>query len=381
MSHVYSLEGLAPLVFRSGKPFGAQAGADGAAFPPPSSLAGLLRTLHADQTAAPFSDALRELAVAGPLLGWRSAEGILPLLPKPADAIYLKTEQGEIRVMRLAPARLPVSCGTDLPSGLLPVVMQDRLEGKPMPGAQYWPLEGLLRWRQGENLAFDYLKTHGLQELTAVARTHVAIDRDTKAARDGQLFQTGGIDLAPHRLAVAGRPEGGWAERDLVFLARSEISLSPTLATFGGERRLSRLQPAAPSVWPQPPGTLEAGIRAAGGLSLTLVTPALLATGFRPGWLDEHLEGEHPACPGLRLRLRAAAVERWLPVSGWDLASHKPRAMRKAVAAGAVYWFELLNEPPADFLAALWLTPLSDKPQDRCDGFGLALPAPWTPAT
>jgi CRISPR-associated protein Cmr3 len=53
--------------------------------------------------------------------------------------------------------------------------------------------------------------------------------------------------------------------------------------------------------------------------------------------------------------------------------------MRKAVAAGAVYWFELLDEPPAQFLASLWLAPLSDDPQDQRDGFGLGLPAPWSP--
>ena len=109
-----------------------------------------------------------------------------------------------------------------------------------------------------------------------------------------------------------------------------------------------------------------------------LVTPALFAEGYRPAWLNEALEGEVPACPGLRVRLRAAAVERWLPVSGWDLAEHKARATRKAVAAGAIYWFELL-EAPDGFIQRLWLAPVSDKAQDRLDGFGLVLPRPWTP--
>jgi CRISPR-associated protein Cmr3 len=116
-----------------------------------------------------------------------------------------------------------------------------------------------------------------------------------------------------------------------------------------------------------------------GGLSLTLITPGLFSAGYRPGWLDDDLCGAPPGCPGLRLRLCAVAVERWQPHSGWDLASQKPRATRKLMAAGAVYWFEVLDGGTPAALQTLWLNSLSDDPQDRRDGFGLALPAPWKP--
>ena len=46
--NTYLIEPLAPLVFRSGKPFGSQSAADGANFPLPSSMAGMLRTVTAD---------------------------------------------------------------------------------------------------------------------------------------------------------------------------------------------------------------------------------------------------------------------------------------------------------------------------------------------
>lgn len=384
-TYTYYVEGLAPLVFRSGKPFGAQAGADGATFPLPSSLAGLLRTLHADQSHTGFGPALKALAVAGPLLAWREGEKLTPLLPKPADVVYLKDDQDKVQLLRLSPKALPVGCGSDLPAGLLPVVMEEVREGKPAPGPQYWPLDALLAWNagtQGTITEFATLKAQGLESLQAEIRTHVSIAADTQAAADGQLFQTGGIDMASRRLSGgkdtdAGTPGGGWHSRDLVFLARSDISLHETLATFGGERRLSRVH-RAKDAWPQPDAGLERAMRKAGGFALMLVTPALFAEGYRPAWLNEALEGEVPACPGLRVRLRAAAVERWLPVSGWDLAEHKARATRKAVAAGAIYWFELL-EAPDGFIQRLWLAPVSDKAQDRLDGFGLVLPRPWTP--
>lgn len=375
MPHDYLIEALAPLVFRSGKPFGSQAGADGAAFPLPSSLAGLVRTLYADQHKQGFSDALRQITVAGPLLARREADGsIVPLLPKPNDALYLKDGAGSC-VIRLAPAPLPPGAGCDLPEALMPVQMTRSLDGKPVVGPQFWPLERVIEWSAGAEQDFHQLEVEGLGSLATEDRTHVALDRKTYAADDGRLFQTGGIEL------TACQDKQGWESHDLVFLGRGEVKLASTLATFGGERRLSRLHAADTGhYWPAPPHELDAQIRAAKGLRLTLATPAIFSAGHLPGWLDaQTLSGEPPACPGLSLRLRAAAIERWLPVSGWDLATNKARAMRKAVAPGAVYWFELLGDPPSGFLDQLWLRPVSDHTQDRHDGFGLALPAAWLP--
>jgi CRISPR-associated protein Cmr3 len=156
------------------------------------------------------------------------------------------------------------------------------------------------------------------------------------------------------------------------------------LVHLGGERRLARLEPRPVDTWPKPPEGWIEGIRAAKGLTLTLLTPALFAVGYRPGWLqpgsDGVLSGAPPGLPVLTLRLRAAAVGRWQPHSGWDLAAQVPRAGRKLVPAGAVYWLEVEGEPSLEDLNALWLASLCDHPQDRRDGFGLALPAPWDPA-
>ena len=148
---------------------------------------------------------------------------------------------------------------------------------------------------------------------------------------------------------------------------------------LGGERRLAALQPEPEHVWPSPPPDWLERIARAGGLSLTLLTPAIFSAGYRPGWLDGDLIGSPPAAPGLRLQLRAAAVERWQPHSGWDLARWRPRPSRKLVGAGATYWFRILDGIDSGTMAALWLASVSDCEQDRRDGFGLALPSPWEP--
>ncbi|HQO30214.1 MAG TPA: type III-B CRISPR module-associated Cmr3 family protein, partial [Accumulibacter sp.] len=105
----------APLVFRSGRPFGAGS-RDGANFPWPSSFAGLLRsaTLAARGWPPILSDAqaaqLAGLAAQGPFLARR--EGGVPLTPlfaRPADAVRFFDAAGGRAVYR----RLrPPSCRT-----------------------------------------------------------------------------------------------------------------------------------------------------------------------------------------------------------------------------------------------------------------------------
>ena len=373
----YLIEPMAPVVFRSGKPFAGPIGADGANFPLPSSAAGLMRTVSADQLKQHFSEALRQQAVRGPVLvRYSTPDKLTPLVPKPADALYLKGEDGETGIVRLQPGQLPENCGSDLPQGLLPVLMEKALKGKPVSGPQYWALSDLALWQAGKSLTLSAVREHGLDSLPAEQRTHVALDPDTLASDDGRLFQTTGLDMQ-----AAWQPDTQrWSDTRLGFLAQTAVDLKDGLVTFGGERRMSRMEKlAAKSDWTSRNAALGSEVRKAGGIRLTLITPAIFSGGYLPGWLDAStLEGVPPSCPGLRLKLRAVAIERWLPVSGWDLATWKPKAMRKAVAAGAVYWFSIIGAVP-DNLDSLWLAPVSDDPQDNRDGFGMAVAAAWQP--
>lgn len=370
-----SLTPLAPLVIRSGRPYDSQP--DPARLPPPSTVAGCLRTAWADAQGRAYGPDLAELAVTGPLL----ARDDTLLLPKPADALYLNTDAGPA-LTRAAPRGFDDGCGADLPAGLLPVRLTRELKGKPAPGPAYWTWADWLAFRQGREPSHAQLQEAGWSPPPGELRTHVAIDPGRLAASEGQLFQTQGLDLGegqPARKPEGAAPAGAdlFSVKGVRLLAEFAAPLGATLVHLGGERRLAALTPHA-GVWPTPPSGWWAAIQQAGGLSLTLVTPGLFGAGYRPAWLDADLVGTPPACPGVRLRLRAAAVERWQPHSGWDLATQQPRATRKLIPAGAVYWCELLDANP-EALPALWLTSLADDPQDRRDGFGLALPAAWQP--
>ena len=372
----YLIEPQAPLVFRSGKPFGAGS-RDGANFPWPSALAGLLRTQIMDARGLqPWNniahrEELQALSAAGPFpVECERGRPVEVWLPKPADAVLLHDEvTGTTSYVRLSPGRFADGAGSDLPAGLAPVVFENKSKGKPQPGPAWWPTSALLDWAQGKPVDVEAIAQRcSAQPWQVERRTHVGIDRTTFASETGRLFQTEGLDFGAAR-----QEEGGWQDRHFALMARGPAGIAAGSVTFGGERRMSWLAPHAGETLSQPAGWAK---RLMTGFAITLATPALFADGWKPGWLDADLCGEVPGIPGLRVKLRAAALERWQGISGWDLAAQKPRATRKAVAAGATYWFDVLAGTP-DQLEQLWLASLSDNAQDRRDGFGIALTRPW----
>lgn len=411
----YIIDALAPLVFRSGKPFGAQAMASDANIPLPSSSAGLMRSQHmqiqqigltetGEQNRGTLKkedyEKLLNIATFGNFLvrfPIDNPQSFTILVPKPSNAMYLKektnvkdaSQPAKTLLVRLAPATVPndddSECGTDLPNGLQLVQMTQSLKGKPQKGASFWSLDDFMAWQSGKDLAFETVAKNGLESIPIDVRTHVAINDTSLSAEDGQLFQTAGLDMntkvQPHH--------AGWDESRLGFLTgitenidvtNPSLKQSDTLVRFGGEGRLSKIITVTneATVALAPPKQLNKHIKAAGGICITLLTPAIFAGGYLPAWLDDTtLEGIFPNS-ATRVRLKATAVDRWQPASGWDLQQYKPKAMRKASPAGSVYWFELL-EGTCDVEGA-WLSAISDDAQDQRDGFGIAAIHPWQPA-
>lgn len=362
--HTYRLTPRAPLVFRSGKPFLAGT-RDNAQFPWPSAWAGLLRTRYMDQHGLGPDDRERLVALrtAGALLAYRRGSHCELYVPKPADALALKDEES---FLPLRPLSAAAGTGCDLPAGLRPVGLVGSKKGKPHIPALYWTLSRFLAWARGESVkASDESPRQPVEEM----RTHVSIKNHTGAADPGRLFQTTGLDFAMQDW------QKGTASGEWVFVGQGPANLPPGLVVFGGERRLSRLDREDPTVWHLPP-QLQIALTKARGIAVTLATPAIFANGWCPAWIGATLEGRWPGT-ALTLRLQAAAIDRWQPISGWDLQAGRAKPMRRAVAAGATYWLEIIDgelDP-----AALWLHSMSDAQQDRLDGFGLALLRPWNP--
>jgi len=71
------------------------------------------------------------------------------------------------------------------------------------------------------------------------------------------------------------------------------------------------------------------------------------------------------------VRLSSAFVPRWMPISGWDYAEKRQKAMRKLIPAGAVYVVEVQESETSRAIANhLWGKPLV---QDDIDGCGICM--------
>jgi len=374
---IVSLTPLAPIIVRSGRPFDSGFRPGDARFPPPSTLAGCLRTAWARANGVSFTPELAEHAVSGPLL---LLDGQV-LVPKPANAIYMCEGQSR-RCIRAIPRPFLPGCNADFPETLLPVQMEEiEIPGKPIQGPEWWRLTDLLDFNSGVKVPdFSHFEQTGWSSSIRDRRTHVAIDPGTGAPAEGQLFQTEGIDFDVPESIEGDRQAGSrdWHDGPRL-LARFDVPLERAVVHLGGERRMASLTPEPAEAWPlAPPEWAETAVLQQ-GMVLTLLTPGIFKNGYRPGWLDQKLTGCPPGAPDLQLQLVAVATGRWQPHSGWDLANQRPRSTRKLVPPGATYWFRILGNAAPENLKALWLTNLSDEEQDRLDGFGLALPSPWTP--
>lgn len=214
------------------------------------------------------------------------------------------------------------------------------------------------------------------------ARIHVSIDPDTHTASDGLLFRSSGVRLAEN-VGYAFRWGGA--------------ALPAGVVPFGGEGRMAKLA-SQEGLFPEFEGTtrqlFERKVGSPGLLRVELLTPGWFASTYPtlPRWIDAAtLIG---VLPGTRLsvRLVAMALDRYRAFSGWMWRDNKPlpRAVRRCVPAGAVYWFADLEgrmiSPDSLIQAAkaLWLQPLDPLPETEDPnparlGFGLVLPG-FTPS-
>ena len=147
---------------------------------------------------------------------------------------------------------------------------------------------------------------------------------------------------------------------------------------LGGERRLVHWQRNdAAELWTYPEA-VKTALESATQIRMVLATPAIFDHGWRPDWLDAKTLTGKPIDDGPTLRLVGVSNIRWKAVSGWSLAPPRgPKPIRRMVPAGSVYFFEKCGGDGCTLATNGWLRPVSDAPQDRNDGFGLAVWGTW----
>ncbi len=347
-----------PAIFRDARPFETGLGARTLAWATPSAVIGTIRTRLGATTGFDAAALARLLSVrhVGPFLACETKEGWRLAFTPPADAVGYDGPGDQIEFAPLRPDSLQAFEGLDLPEGLLPLFgAKARKESGRAP--RFWSDSFLLEWlgHTGGSLC-RAAEEAGYSELERHRRMHVVIAENSRNAAEGMLFATEGLEF--HRRAIFSRIEG-----DLEGLAPLE-----GLGPIGGEQRLAYWSVTS-NLLPPAPGWVSKLKR----IRLVLVTPAEFSGGWQPGWSRS---GSPPEAASVKLKLKAAAVPRPMPISGWDYTVGGKRGQkptRLLAPAGSVYFFEVEAGDPA----SLWLKSICDDEQRRGDGFGLVVVGRW----
>jgi CRISPR-associated protein Cmr3 len=369
---LWTLEPRDPLVVRDGRPNDGRSESATLPFPYPGTVAGMVRTRIGSDERGVFDtgqdlEALRRVAIRGPLLA-RPDAGIL-YVPRPHDAIVFGGA-----ICRLGPIGRPEGAIFDDRLRGSPVGLRDaRPSGKPAKAPAWWPWDLFARWL-AEPAGIEGQDAVGalgdcLGALPVEARAHVKLT-ETWTADEGKLFEVRGLRFStdrrePHRrepLALA------------VDVDAAGRTLRAGIAPGGGERRLVRWEPAPALLLPPLPGGVRAALEASAPrvrVRVVLLTPAIFAAGSTPGGGPQQLLG--PRC-GIKPEPVAACVPRPETISGWDFEKQRPKRTRRVVPAGSVYWLDLEGAPEdrVRWAEEVMMSNVSDVPQDRHDGFGLA---------
>ncbi len=125
-------------------------------------------------------------------------------------------------------------------------------------------------------------------------------------------------------------------------------------------------------------GAVKSTMQSTGKFKLYFATPTIFQKGWLPSWLDRldggTPSGEYPMASSspISLKLITAEVGKPVTIGGWDMAKGEAKPTYRAVPAGSVYYFELMNKNRIDdLIAAFHYQNISDERSE--EGFGLAL--------
>ena len=374
------------------------------AWPFPTTVLGALRTAYGrareQQTGTPIARAdwprVTADVILGPVLALRRPFGAgfaagHRMWPVPADALYL---EGRTEVERLDPRRPPLppevqTLGRDddpAREALWRPTLDDA--AKPLVPPAFWPDADFAAWLAGHGIAVRpeaERRSHALPRRTL---GHVGIDGRTGTARDGALFAEECLET----LTGGASDRQEWALGLAAALPSVPAGLLSRPFTLGGQGRLARPEPLDAALFEPPPEVLAAFRAGPRGIRVVVVSPAGQPAGWLPRGLGrvpvaggpEPAEEYRGALPGVsgEVVLRAAFVPRAVHVSGWDMAARggrgAPKATRRLVPAGAVYFFEKTSGAAFDESEgrALWLTALGDGADE---GLSRVVAGVWRP--
>jgi CRISPR-associated protein Cmr3 len=322
-----SIEALDTLFFRDGKPF--SMGTDSWAnsnFPPyPSVFYGAIRSLYFSDHPAELvkassqNDPTSSLKIKGLYLQHsesRKIDSRFKYFPLPLDCIIYKDaspdEKG--KVFPLSPQK-QITCSSCLTNYLLTLDGYREAENTPSGLIDEFTFRDYLEGKSG--FYYNKLSDFVLDE----PKIGIARDKQTLIAEEGKLYH-----VVMKRL------------KKLSFIVEFEgLEIKENgLMKLGGEQKAARYEKIDKLNVSGEKFELEKK-----RFKLYLATPAIFKQGWLPDWLDpKSLEGKYGS---LKIKLICAAAGKPLHIGGFDMKKKKPKPMYRAVPAGSVYYFEIME--------------------------------------
>jgi CRISPR-associated protein Cmr3 len=154
-------------------------------------------------------------------------------------------------------------------------------------------------------------------------------ERATNTTRQGALYRVGMTRLE-------GKKEGNKLS---IYVMIDGLTLNTeALIRLGGEGKIASYKHLKEQLTINTPTEWE-NIE---GFKLYLSTPAIFDKGIIPNWIDEN-KGMLGEIAGIKVKLSTCSVGRYLSFGGFDMENNCPKAMKKAVPSGSVYYFELID--------------------------------------
>ncbi|MEO0297373.1 MAG: type III-B CRISPR module-associated protein Cmr3 [candidate division WOR-3 bacterium] len=346
------------LFFRSGRPFamGFETWTD-TIFPPyPSTIYGALRTflIFERSSLREFKsgkykdigtpDKKGTMKIIGPFI-FNSENGKI-YLPSPLDLVMKKENKKKDKLFQISKLKKPEIFYAEYP--LEDILIYPKRE-------QVESAEGYLdsitfkEYLQGQNREYSFISGF----YTPEPKIGIARDDITLSSKEGYLYRIPMIRL----------------KKDYCFLVKIDgIDNMPEKGLFalGGEGKTVKFE----KINDNPLEDLEnMNFELKDGIfKIYLVTPAIFEKGWLPGWINaETLEGEKD---GIKLKLIACSIGKFIRIGGWDIAKGEPKPMYKAVPPGSVYYFKVLSGSFEKIKEVFHFKNISDiNPEE---GFGLS---------
>lgn len=330
--------------FRDGKPFSAgdDTWADGIFPPSPSVIYGALRTAWISEQPDGFTEdnikASEELKIKGIFVEFNKNDIALPI---PKDLVCDKNIKSNKYLLALLPNKV-ISKST-IPRIAIQQQIQYVEEFKP---------NSLLRYLDYENYLKANIKTIKVEDNYLIEESKIGIKRgiDTHTTQESNLYRVDMRRFKEEQTSIVVEFEG------ISFSKKSNIRL-------GGEGKIAQYEYIEDGYCDiQTPSNFKENI-----FKLCLATPSVFEQGWLPKWIDSTtFEGIYN---GIKVKLLAVTLGKPISIGGFDIQLREPKTMYRAIPAGSVYHFQLLEGAMQDVKNQFHYQSISE--QKAKEGFGI----------